>query len=396
MDNDLESNVGKNDILKLLNVNNINSSTDKRKRGRPKKNSQLTTDSKIKNIFSNESDEEEIILHLKLTKEEIKEVINDTKKIKNNINISKDNDNYNYDDDDDDNNDSVSYNYNKDNYKDNKDNNNKDNKDNNNKDKDKHKKNIKEKKNKKHVDNSDIDSDEYDNVLKINDEQNEELENGKVIMDECLYHKMIKSMKLLKILNRELNNKNKYIEKITPMYSSVIETTPINFEIYNNETNDKILLKKQNISCWHCTESFTTYPIYLPEIYSDGKFYVRPGFFHSFNCAAGYNNALKDSMVKNRDSLLKKMFSIVHKDKINDPLDIKITPAPDPRYRLKKFGIGDQDSNEYNLKSKMIDCQHFDNVPLLVPMAGNLEIVFNNESNKNIEQSYKNKIESAK
>lgn len=398
MSEENESNVGKNDILKLLNVNSINQNTDKRKRGRPKKSLQLEQQPKTKNIQLDENEEdEEIILQLKLTKDEMDEVIKETK---GNKNKKKDSDNEESDNDD------IK----------NKDNDQEDNYDNDDisqsdaeflrKEKIKDKTEKREKKEKKLkkikkdkknnlVDaNDDIVSDDFHNVIKYNGD-NENVESGKVLMDEALYYKMIKTMKLVKILNKELKNKDQYIEKITPMYSSVIETIPINFEIYDIDDHKKILMKKENVACWHCTEMFSGYPVYLPELYADGKFYVRPGFFHSFNCAAGFNQTLRDNLTEIRYSLLKQMFLLTHKDKINDPLDIKITPAPNPRYRLKKFGIGEQDIEEYNLKAKMIDCQYIDNVPLMVPTSGNLEVVFNNELNKNTEQTYKSRIESA-
>lgn len=397
MSEENKSNVGKNDILKLLNVNSINQNTDKRKRGRPKKSLQLEQQPKAKNIQVDENEEdEEIILQLKLTKDEINEVIREIKENKNkkmnsddeesdNDNVNnKDNDQAdNYENDDISQSDAEFLRKEKIKEKTEK--------------KEKKEKKLKIKKSKKNnlVDtNDDIISDDYHNVVKYNGD-NENVESGKVLMEEALYYKMIKTMKLVKILNKELKNKDQYIEKITPMYSSVIETIPINFDIYDIDNHKKILIKKENVACWHCTEMFSGYPVYLPELYADGKFYVRPGFFHSFNCAAGFNQTLRDNLTEIRYSLLKQMFLLTHKDKINDPLDIKITPAPNPRYRLKKFGIGEQDIEEYNLKAKMIDCQHIDNVPLMVPTSGNLEVVFNNELNKNTEQTYKSRIESA-
>jgi hypothetical protein len=389
MEEDNKSEVCKNDILKLLNVNNINQNADKRKRGRPKKSCQPETQIKTRTNSNSESDEdEEIILHLKLTKDEMNEVMIDKKNKNKNKNIDIDIDNNSN------NNSESDIEFFKKEEKKIKTINENNSKEYIKKKGEKNKKNKKDKKDiLKQTEESDFDSDEYHDILKCDNCEN--VDEGKIIINENLYHKLIKGMKLVKTLNRELNNKNEYIEKITPMYSSIIETVPINFEIYKNNSHEKVLLKKENISCWHCTETFNTFPIYLPETYFDGKYYVRPGFFHSFNCAAGYNLTLKDSMVNTRYSLLKKMFLHINKDKIQNPLDIKITPAPDPRYRLKKFGIGNQDTEEYNLKAKMIDCQHFDNVPSMVPVAGNLEVVFNNEPNKNVEQSYKNKIESA-
>lgn len=354
----------KDEILKLLDVCNINCNKEKRRRGRPKKNTQIENP-KINEIENDEdSEDKEIILQLRLNENEIKAILNNNES----------------DDDDDTTKHKINKqlfinNENDKNYSDsNVDSNKKTKKDK----KNKKDKKIKKDKNIKKDDNSD----DFDNY---------EIKNDDVIMNKHSYYKLTNT---IKSLSKELSQKNEFINKITPMYSSVTETTPINIEIYDRDDGNKKLMKKIKFACWHCTEQFNAVPIFLPETYSNGIFYVRPGFFHSINCAAGYNNiSLNDSNTKIRDSLLKKMFLIIFEDKIEDPTIIKITPAPNPRYRLKKFGIGNMEFDEYDQASKMIDCNYYDNVPELVPIAGNLETVYNNESKQIIQQNFMKKIE---
>jgi hypothetical protein len=386
--NDINPSNTKDEILKLLDVGNINCNKEKRRRGRPKKNTQIENP-KINEIENDEdSEDKEIILQLKLNENEIKSVL---KNDSNSDDDSSDDESNKYEknnrpfiDNEPINNDSDNTNSNTDTDTDN--------------DLNRKKKEKKSKKDKKSKDKKEKKSkDKKEKKSKkdsANDDFNDyEMKNDRVTMNKQSYNKLTNT---IKSLSKELLQKNEYINKITPMYSSVAETTPINIEIYDCDNVEKKVMKRKKFTCWHCTEHFDAIPIFLPETYSNGIFYVRPGFFHSVNCASGFNISLNDSNTKIRDSLLKKMFLLIFKDTIEDPTIIKITPAPNPRYRLKKFGIGKMEFDEYDQGSKMIDCDYYDNVPELVPIAGNLEAVYNNESKQIIQQNFLKKIETEK
>ena len=82
--------------------------------------------------------------------------------------------------------------------------------------------------------------------------------------------------------------------------------------------------------CWWCKHKFSTEPVFLPENYYKGKYYVR-GYFCSYNCALSFNLDLSDDKTWVRTSLLNKIYSETFSS--NEPLK----PAPSWLV-LKKFG----------------------------------------------------------
>jgi hypothetical protein len=96
------------------------------------------------------------------------------------------------------------------------------------------------------------------------------------------------------------------------------------------KNNEIIVDNPTNIVCWWCTHKFDTIPCFLPEDFTDGKFYVL-GCFCSFNCAVAYNFSLNDYKVWDRYSLLNKMYYIINGKHEH------ITMSP-PREILEKFG----------------------------------------------------------
>lgn len=365
--NEDESFNKKEEILKLLNVDNININQEKRKRGRPRKNQIVESKQSIETESNEDSDDHEIILELKLNEKDVRHVLC--------------NDDYTQDDILVDNDTS-----------------------------DNNKINIKTEK--EEIKDLDIEKNTKKKSLKTNKiskknvisnvetiEKNCEIVNNKVILSKQVYSKLINT---IKIQQKELINKDDYLNKINPMYSSTTEKSFIDMQIYNYDDNGEKKLTPCQFSCWYCTLEFNCIPIYLPETYSSGKFFVRPALFHSFNCASAYNLALDDDRVNIRSSLLKKMLYKIRKNNsedINNITDIKITPAQDPRYKLKKYGIGNMTEEEY-LLSLNIECENYINVPELVPVSGNLEIVYNNESRdttrkQSVKKSLLDRIETA-
>lgn len=93
--------------------------------------------------------------------------------------------------------------------------------------------------------------------------------------------------------------------------------------------------ERTSICCWWCSAGFLGVPVVIPSRYEPRK--PRPftgafGNFCSFNCAAAYNLALRDSRVSARSEAL----AVLRAKVFGEPLS-KIVPAP-PRQALRMFG----------------------------------------------------------
>jgi hypothetical protein len=300
--------INSKDILNAIDLNKINF-TEKKKRGRPKKSAQLLNNiSKIKvtkNDINKEQEEDEIILHLPLTNNDLINTDNLTI-----TNFLTDND-------------SV-------------------------------------------VNNSeDIDSnDEETKEDKYNDN----------------YKKFTYIIKKLKDENDELK---KYISDITPMYSTEVKVYPIDLDLFELN-NNKIIPKKTNLNCWWCTYKFDNLPTYLPEKYSDEKFYVS-GCFCSFNCAGAYNIHLNDDKVWDRYSLLKQLYYLINKEKIKSMKDIEINIAGEKEL-LKKYG-GPLTIEEFRKNAKILGREYHKLMPPFLPINYGFEEITNSKNNKNLNVS---------
>lgn len=288
------------DILNAIDMNKINQ-TEKKRRGRPKKTQMISSNPKIK-IPINEDDvheEEEIILHLPISKDDIKSL--------GLLNIS-----------------------------------------------------IDESMTKNSCDSEDEDS--SDKEVKNNDPN---------------YKQLALIIKKYKDENDELK---KFLTEITPMYFTEVKIYPIDLKLFDME-NNCLIPKKTNICCWWCTYQFDWLPTYLPEKYSDGKFYVS-GCFCSFNCAAAYNLKLDDSKVWERYSLIKQLYYMINKDKITNITDIDINIAG-PKELLEKFG-GQMTITEFRKNSKILGREYHKLIPPFLPITMGFEETTNSKISKNV------------
>ncbi len=77
--------------------------------------------------------------------------------------------------------------------------------------------------------------------------------------------------------------------------------------VANNETGTVFTPKQTGLHCWWCDHGFDSLPVYIPNQYKNGIYYVF-GNFCSFNCAGKYNNAmLNDYKYQTRYSLLQNL-----------------------------------------------------------------------------------------
>lgn len=116
--------------------------------------------------------------------------------------------------------------------------------------------------------------------------------------------------------------------------SGVIEKriTKMNINFISVVDGKQILAEKTDIACWWCTYNFNTVPCFLPEKFVDDTYCVF-GCFCSYNCAAAYNVfELDDYSVSNRYSLLKRLYNTVYK--CNDEISFLV----EKRNIFQKFG----------------------------------------------------------
>ena len=297
-------NINSQDILNAIDLSKINQ-VEKKKRGRPKKTQQMISSVPKLKIHSGEEEnleDEEIILHLPISKSELMQINSEEFSINNLVD--------------------------------------------------------------KQASSSTQESDEStdrEQVPKPIDNYYKQL---------CLF------IKKLKEENDELK---KYLTDITPMYFTEVKVYPVDLKLFTVE-QEKIIPTKTNLCCWWCTYQFDTLPTYLPEKYSDGIFYVS-GCFCSFNCAGAYNIAQNDNNVWNRYSLLKLLYFMINKDKINSINDIEINISG-PKELLEKYG-GPMKIDEYRKNSKILGREYHKLIPPFLPTTMGFEEITNSKTNKN-------------
>jgi len=135
---------------------------------------------------------------------------------------------------------------------------------------------------------------------------------------------------IIKNLKDNLKNFKNYQQDNFISVNKDVKKKLINLGLITFNDNKLHITETTNIACWWCCYNFSTYPIFLPEKYQDGKYHVF-GNFCSFSCALAYNDNLNDYRKGIREGLVKKMY----KDIFNIDCQIKSAPA---REVLEKFG----------------------------------------------------------
>ena len=302
--------INSQDILNSIDLNKINQN-EKKKRGRPKKTNQMmNTQPKIK-VNQNDKEnleEEEIILHLPISKQELMQINS------NNYSI-----------------------------------------------------------------NDIVDKQTQNNSIQESDENTSDRDTFKQPNDN-----LIKQFGLIiKKLKEENDELKKYLTEITPMYFTEVKVYPIDLKLFDMYQN-KLIPTKTNLCCWWCTYNFDNLPTYLPEKYSEGNFYVS-GCFCSFNCTGAYNLSLGDNKVWERYSLLKLLYFMINKNKINSINDIDINISG-PKELLEKYG-GPMKIEEYRKNSKILGREYHKLIPPFLPLNFGFEEITNSKTNKNINLS---------
>ena len=346
-------------ILDLIDVNTINI-TDKKKRGRPKKNVNMNEQvmNTIKNISNNVLDvNEEMILHLAITKEDIKMfcdniTTNDIKEltdIQNNSNDIIDTNNLNNLNNIDNTNNINNLN------------------------------NLNNTNNINILNDKDLNDDNLNNSELIETDRNTDKNSDKFNSDKNKYIDINSKNAniIIKRLKTKIDDLLKFIENSMPMYFTQIKSYPIDLKLFD-KNNNEFIPKLTTLCCWWDTEPFEHYPVYIPDKYYKEKYYVF-GNFCSFNCACAYNLNLRDDKVLERNYLLTRMFYEINKTKIKSINEITINPSGDKEL-LKKFG-GHMTINDFRENSKIIG-RHYNK---LMPPCQPINVIYDEVTNsKNI------------
>jgi hypothetical protein len=183
-------------------------------------------------------------------------------------------------------------------------------------------------------------------------------------------------------ISRELSEKDKLIRKLKDelleyksMLSDYNTTTrnkdtcvlQMNIPIVGYKDGKQIIAEKTNIACFWCTHTFETMPCYIPERYHDGKFYVY-GCFCTYNCALAYNLKMGGYGVKERHSLIIKMYNTINEN------DENLVPA-ERKEILEKYG-GPVNIFEYRKNLKTCDKEYRFMIPPMVSIIPTVETIF--------------------
>lgn len=317
--------INSQDILDVIDMNKLNQ-TEKKKRGRPKKTNQLmNTAPKIKIMTGSDEnlEDEEIILHLPISKSELLKINTDNYSLEDIFKNSKNN--------------------------------------------------LEEFKQQINSDMNLMTSDNMSNST--NDSLNK---NEHVSKYSDNYVKQLGL--IVKKLKEENDELKKYLAEITPMYFTEVKHYPINLNLFDMSQN-KLIPIKTNLCCWWCTYSFDCLPTFLPEKYTDDNFYVS-GCFCSFNCAGAYNLSLGDNKIWDRYSLLKLLYYLINKDKINSIIDVEINIAG-PKELLERYG-GPMKIEEYRNNSKILGREYHKLIPPFISNGFGFEEITNSKTTKNL------------
>jgi len=204
-------------------------------------------------------------------------------------------------------------------------------------------------------------------------ENKKNIEYSVILGDVEQENNVVNNKNNYEIIIEELNNEIKRLKNgIIEMrinYIKNIHESKVNF--YNKTLNK--WEEKTNIACWWCCNSFTTFPLGIPEyiIINKSIFYLF-GCFCSFNCMLSYNIDINDSKIWERQANIYQL-----KNKIDPDNKLTIYPAP-PRQVLDMFG-GNLSIEEYRKTFFYLNKEYRYKLPTMISLVGVIE-----EINKDI------------
>jgi hypothetical protein len=170
------------------------------------------------------------------------------------------------------------------------------------------------------------------------------------------------------IIIKELRESLKYIKNVSQDNFLTVtkenKKTLINMGLINFKDNKLIIADTTNICCWWCTYNFETLPCFLPEKFTNNKYYVF-GVFCSFSCMFAYNEDMNDFRKQTRNSLINKLY----KDIFGFDCNIK---HAGPREILEKFG-GVVKIETFRDSKSICNKIHKINIPPTIPLLSYYE-----------------------
>jgi hypothetical protein len=145
---------------------------------------------------------------------------------------------------------------------------------------------------------SNISSDDSDNMKKFDGSTNE-------------LNKLLKTKDdTIRKLTSELEDMKKQ-ESDSNIKVNFKNVKSIDLELVKVEDGTTIIQEKTDICCWWCTHEFDNLPCFIPDRYYDDKYYVF-GCFCSYSCATAYNINMNDYKVWDRYSLIKVLYNYIY------------------------------------------------------------------------------------
>jgi hypothetical protein len=184
----------------------------------------------------------------------------------------------------------------------------------------------------------DEESSDNKNIFTMHDSESSNLTFDEITISEIekktdvnnLIEEINKRDVIIKNLKDNLRNFKNISQENILTITKETKKTLVNLGLISLETNKLIMSEKTSIACWHCTYNFDSVPLFLPEKYHNGKFYVF-GNFCSWGCMLAYNNQIDEYRKQIRNSLIKKLYKDIY------GVECLIKPAG-PRECLEKFG----------------------------------------------------------
>jgi hypothetical protein len=195
------------------------------------------------------------------------------------------------------------------------------------------------------------------------------------VADETEITKTTDATTLRKYVKR-INELTEFIKMNMPMYYCKVSSYPVDLKLFDKQ-GKKFIPKTTKICCWHDTEQFDGLPTFIPERYYNGEFYVW-GCFCSFNCACAYNLAKNDGRVLERHNLLVRLFYEINKTRIASIKDVEINPAGE-RELLQKFG-GPLTIQQFRDNAKILGRTY----SVLIPSCHPIKITYSENTNSKV------------
>lgn len=168
-----------------------------------------------------------------------------------------------------------------------------------------------------------------------------------------------KDLQIKKLKSSVLENKNnKYVDTII-CTTKDLKGKIMNLNLVNIKDNKPIVVDTTDIACWWCTDNFNTLPCFIPDRYTDGKYYVF-GCFCTYSCAKAYNSDMRDYRTQLRTALINKLCASI----FGPNNQIPIAPS---REMHKKFG-GVLSSEEFRNGSLLCKKEYKTVIPPLIPL----------------------------